>query len=76
MATGTFIRNRCVSTTSKTCSFDCIYCQLGHTRHPLTERQVLICQQINRPFVHYTLAEALDEQETRRRRPRQEVERR
>jgi wyosine [tRNA(Phe)-imidazoG37] synthetase (radical SAM superfamily) len=27
-----------VSTPSKTCSFDCIYCQLGRTRHPLTER--------------------------------------
>ncbi len=23
-----------VSTLSKTCSFDCIYCQLGRTRHP------------------------------------------
>ena len=23
-----------VFTSSKTCSFDCIYCQLGRTRHP------------------------------------------
>ena len=31
-----------VSTSNKTCSFDCIYCQLGRTRHPLTERQVFV----------------------------------
>jgi wyosine [tRNA(Phe)-imidazoG37] synthetase (radical SAM superfamily) len=31
-----------VSTPNKACSFDCIYCQLGRTRHPLTERQVFI----------------------------------
>jgi wyosine [tRNA(Phe)-imidazoG37] synthetase (radical SAM superfamily) len=31
-----------VSTPGKTCSFDCIYCQLGRTRHPLTERQVFV----------------------------------
>jgi len=31
-----------VSTTNKTCSFDCTYCQLGRTCHPLTERQVFI----------------------------------
>jgi wyosine [tRNA(Phe)-imidazoG37] synthetase (radical SAM superfamily) len=31
-----------VSTPSKTCSFDCIYCQLGRTRHPLTERRVFV----------------------------------
>lgn len=28
-----------VSTRGKTCSFDCIYCQLGPTVHPLTERR-------------------------------------
>ena len=28
-----------VSTRGKTCSFDCIYCQLGRTVHPLTTRQ-------------------------------------
>jgi wyosine [tRNA(Phe)-imidazoG37] synthetase (radical SAM superfamily) len=28
-----------VSTKGKTCSFDCIYCQLGRTVHPLTERR-------------------------------------
>jgi len=28
-----------VSTLGKTCSFDCIYCQLGRTVHPLTTRQ-------------------------------------
>ncbi|MDH7486148.1 MAG: hypothetical protein QHJ81_07700 [Anaerolineae bacterium] len=28
-----------VSTQGKTCSFDCIYCQLGRTVHPLTTRQ-------------------------------------
>jgi len=27
-----------LSTEDKTCSFDCIYCQLGRTVHPLTER--------------------------------------
>ncbi len=26
-----------VSTRGKTCSFDCIYCQLGRTKHPTTE---------------------------------------
>ena len=31
-----------VSAPSKTCSFDCIYCQLGRTRHPLTERRVFV----------------------------------
>lgn len=31
-----------VSSLHKTCSFDCIYCQLGRTRHPLTERQVFV----------------------------------
>lgn len=31
-----------VSTSNKICSFDCIYCQLGRTRHPLTERQVFV----------------------------------
>ena len=31
-----------VSPPNKTCSFDCIYCQLGRTRHPLTERQVFV----------------------------------
>ena len=31
-----------VSTPSKTCSFDCIYCQLGRTRHPLTTREVFV----------------------------------
>ena len=31
-----------VSTPNKTCSFDCIYCQLGRTRHPLKERQVFV----------------------------------
>jgi wyosine [tRNA(Phe)-imidazoG37] synthetase (radical SAM superfamily) len=31
-----------VSAPSKTCSFDCVYCQLGRTRHPLTERQVFV----------------------------------
>ena len=31
-----------VSTKGKTCSFDCIYCQLGPTRHPLTERRVFV----------------------------------
>jgi len=28
-----------VSTHGKTCSFDCLYCQLGRTVHPLTERR-------------------------------------
>ncbi len=28
-----------VSTTGKTCSFDCIYCQLGKTVHPLVRRR-------------------------------------
>ena len=31
-----------VSTKGKTCSFDCIYCQLGRTIHPLTIRQEFV----------------------------------
>jgi len=31
-----------LSTAGKTCSFDCVYCQLGRTVHPLTERQEFV----------------------------------
>lgn len=31
-----------LSTDGKTCSFDCIYCQLGRTRHPLVERREFV----------------------------------
>lgn len=31
-----------LSTKGKTCSFDCIYCQLGVAVHPLTERQEFV----------------------------------
>ena len=31
-----------VSTRGKTCSFDCIYCQLGNTVHPLGERRQFV----------------------------------
>ena len=31
-----------LSTEGKTCSFDCCYCQLGRTVHPLTERRKFI----------------------------------
>ena len=31
-----------VSTTEKTCSFDCIYCQLGGTVHPLVRRREFV----------------------------------
>lgn len=31
-----------LSTDGKTCSFDCIYCQLGRTVHPLTERKEFV----------------------------------
>jgi len=31
-----------VSSKGKTCSLDCIYCQLGRTKHPLTERRNFI----------------------------------
>ncbi len=31
-----------VSTRGKTCSFDCVYCQLGRTAHPLAERREFI----------------------------------
>ncbi len=31
-----------LSTRGKTCSFDCIYCQLGKTVHPLTERKQFV----------------------------------
>ena len=31
-----------LSTRGKTCSFNCIYCQLGHTVYPLTERKELV----------------------------------
>jgi len=31
-----------LSTKGKTCSFDCIYCQLGKTAHPLTKRKQFV----------------------------------
>jgi wyosine [tRNA(Phe)-imidazoG37] synthetase (radical SAM superfamily) len=31
-----------LSTAGKTCSFDCLYCQLGRTLHPLAERREFI----------------------------------
>ncbi len=31
-----------ISTKGKTCSFDCIYCQLGRTVHPLVERSEFV----------------------------------
>ncbi|HID87765.1 MAG TPA: radical SAM protein [Anaerolineae bacterium] len=31
-----------ISTEGKTCSFDCIYCQLGRTRYPATERSLFV----------------------------------
>jgi len=31
-----------LSTKSKTCSFDCVYCQLGRTVNPLTERKQFV----------------------------------
>jgi len=31
-----------LSTKGKTCSFDCIYCQLGKTVHSLTERRQFV----------------------------------
>jgi len=31
-----------LSTKGKTCSFDCIYCQLGRTAHPLTSRREFV----------------------------------
>jgi wyosine [tRNA(Phe)-imidazoG37] synthetase (radical SAM superfamily) len=31
-----------ISTEGKTCSFDCIYCQLGKTLHPLAERREFV----------------------------------
>jgi len=31
-----------LSTNGKTCSFDCIYCQLGRTDHPLTTRREFV----------------------------------
>jgi wyosine [tRNA(Phe)-imidazoG37] synthetase (radical SAM superfamily) len=34
-----------VSSPHKTCSFDCIYCQLGLTKHPLCERRVFVSPQ-------------------------------
>ena len=38
-----------LSTPGKTCSFDCIYCQLGPTVHPLTERREFVSlQQVSR----------------------------
>lgn len=35
-----------VSTRSKTCSFDCLYCQLGRTKHPLSERKAFVRPQV------------------------------
>jgi len=37
-----------VSTRGKTCSFDCIYCQLGRTVHPLAERRRFVTAEILR----------------------------
>jgi wyosine [tRNA(Phe)-imidazoG37] synthetase (radical SAM superfamily) len=37
-----------VSTKGKTCSFDCIYCQLGRTIHPLTERRRFVTPDVLR----------------------------
>jgi wyosine [tRNA(Phe)-imidazoG37] synthetase (radical SAM superfamily) len=34
-----------VSSPHKTCPFDCIYCQLGRTKHPLCERRVFVSPQ-------------------------------
>ncbi len=34
-----------VSSPHKTCSFDCLYCQLGRTSHPLCERRVFVSPQ-------------------------------
>jgi len=31
-----------ISTESKVCSFDCIYCQLGNTLHPITRRKEFV----------------------------------
>ncbi len=31
-----------LSTSGKTCSFDCLYCQLGRTKHPLIERREFV----------------------------------
>ena len=31
-----------VSSKGRTCSFDCVYCQLGRTKHPVTERRNFI----------------------------------
>jgi len=31
-----------LSTKGKTCSFDCVYCQLGRTAHPLAERREFV----------------------------------
>ena len=31
-----------VSSVGKTCSFDCTYCQLGRTVHPMTERRLFV----------------------------------
>jgi len=37
-----------VSTRYKTCSFDCIYCQLGRTKHPLWKRKTFVQPQVLR----------------------------
>jgi wyosine [tRNA(Phe)-imidazoG37] synthetase (radical SAM superfamily) len=35
-----------VSTQYKTCSFDCLYCQLGRTKHPLSQRKTFVDPQV------------------------------
>ena len=35
-----------VSTRYKTCSFDCVYCQLGRTKHPRSERKTFVQPQV------------------------------
>jgi wyosine [tRNA(Phe)-imidazoG37] synthetase (radical SAM superfamily) len=37
-----------ISTQSKTCSFDCVYCQLGRTAYPLAERRLFVTAEMLR----------------------------
>ena len=49
-----------VSTRGKTCSFDCIYCQLGRTNHPLAQRRDFVEPQVLRSDLENATALEID----------------
>jgi wyosine [tRNA(Phe)-imidazoG37] synthetase (radical SAM superfamily) len=49
-----------VSTRPKTCSFDCIYCQLGRTKHPLSQRRCFVEPEVLRSDLQKAMALEVD----------------